>query len=89
MLKVKINCKKVLDDIKFPFCSKHDQTTEYVMEYGREKSKKQYQITEKIATERKVKVQRENKAMRYMQIRRLKKTREKRRRIQVKIGEEK
>ena len=56
MLKVKINCKKVLDDTKFPFCSKHDQTTEYVMEYGREKSKKQYQITEKIATERKVKV---------------------------------
>lgn len=59
------------------------------MEYGREKSKKQYQITEKTATERKVKVQRENKAKRYMQIRRLKKTREKRRRIQVKIGEEK
>lgn len=34
MLKVKINCKKVLDDIKFPFCSKHDQTTEYVWNMG-------------------------------------------------------
>ena len=47
MLEVKINCKKDLDDIKRPFCSKYDETTEYVMECGRESSRKQHQITEK------------------------------------------
>ena len=70
------------------FCNNHDETREYIMECGRESSGKQYQITEK-TTEKILKIYRENKAQRYMQIGRLKKTREKRSRIQVKIGQEK
>ena len=92
ILEVKINCKKNLDGIKWwiwmTFCSNHDETREYIMECGRESSGKQYQITEK-TTEKILKIYRENKAQRYMQIGRLKKTREKRSRIQVKIGQEK
>ena len=46
MLKVKMNHKNDVNDIKCQLCSKHDGTTKHVMVCERENSGKQYQIME-------------------------------------------
>ena len=61
--------------MQYPLCSKHDYTTDYVMEFRQKNSGKQYQITEK--TTRKelldiLKIYRGIKRWRDMQIERFK-----------------